>query len=71
MKTKKLTLSVVLSAIVLTTMSLFFVEKANAFAQNKNQQLQTCSVQSGDTITQIGNTCTSGGKGCKPNPCGD
>ena len=71
MKSKRLTLSVILSTVLLATMSLFFVEKANALVDSKKKQLKACIVQSGGTVTQLGNTCDAGGDGCSPNPCGD
>jgi hypothetical protein len=71
MKSKRLTLSVILSTVLLTTMSLFFVEKASALGDNKKKQLKACIVQSGGTVTQLGNTCESGGDGCSANPCGE
>jgi hypothetical protein len=71
MKTRNPKLSVVLSTLMLSMLSLFFVGKARAFQENNKKQLQGCLVQDGDTVTQLGNSCISGGKGCTPNPCGN
>jgi hypothetical protein len=71
MKTKKITRSAVVAALLLTSVFGFYLPKANAFQDKNKKQLQTCLVQDGDNITQIGNTCKSGGEGCTPNPCGE
>ena len=71
MKTKKLTLSVILSTVLLAVLSFVFVNKAHALRETNTKVLIPCSVQSGGTITQIGNTCQNGGNGCSANPCGD
>jgi hypothetical protein len=71
MKTKKITRSAVVAMLLLISMFGFYLPRANAFQDSKKKQLQTCLVQDGDNITQIGNTCKSGGEGCITNPCGE
>jgi hypothetical protein len=72
MKTRKLTFSEILSTVLLAVLSFVFVSKAYALREDANTKvLIPCSVQSGGTITQIGNTCQNGGNGCSANPCGD
>ena len=72
MKRKKLFLSTVLCTTFLVCGSSFFVARALPWGEggdSNKKQLKSCLVQNGDTVSQIGNTCDAGGKGCKPNPC--
>lgn len=72
MKKRKLILSAILSTTLLASGSLFFIANANVPVDDANKKkLKTCSVQSGDDVIQIGNTCESGGNGCNSNPCDD
>lgn len=48
----------------------FFALPAKAFIDPGKRQLVACTVSSGGTVTQIGNTCSGTGDGCTPNPCG-
>jgi|GEM_PF-6646110 preprotein translocase subunit YajC len=70
MKAQRLTFKAFFTTVFLMGICFFFALKADAKREDGNTKLLVpCSVQSGDTITQIGNTCSNGGNGCTANPC--
>lgn len=53
--------------------SIIFVSKSAkaSIPPGRGKQLVPCAITVGTTVTQVGNTCGTGGDGCTPNPCGE